>query len=588
MPDDPIPEWFEDHPRWLDQELQAIKAAGFDLHLDDQARAEGRIVLSGKVGAGRRRVPIRLEYPGGFPYFKPDIFGPPHLLGRHQNPYSGELCVWPSGEQEWDWREPAAGARLLQNALDLIRISAANPSSLRDEEERFPDPRNLYYPYHKGTHILIPSTMSGLPNGAYGQVTILGPAPRFPMRGIAKRLRVDAPHSDLIQAPAPWSQLFPGAGEIVGHWVKVPEPPPFFQSEDQFHRSIAEWIAQQHPHTEEVLRWSEKEFGWHGTRVRLLGAIFPDEKRWGGAPEDHWLFVLEWQETDPSQGKVVKTLLYRTEFHDESVRLERSPSLRGLAHANVALFGLGALGSTIAASLARAGVRHFLLLDHDRVELGNLVRHEADIGHLGLFKTDAMAQMLRRINPDVLITIVRGSFGMSRYSHNDLRHALKDFSLVISAFADDAANLVLNDLAGKLRIPQIYCWLGNGAWCGEVLRVIPGETACFECFCYRASDSESVEAQLRPTESSEPLIRPANCTSPTFTGTSFDIATLANAASRMAAQTLLRGTGDGYPDAPYHYANWQFRLADSSSLPSTEFATITPVDRCSTCHGGRW
>ena len=45
-----------------------------------------------------------------------------------------------------------------------------------------------------------------------------------------------------------------------------------------------------------------------------------------------------------------------------------------LQAAQVAIFGLGGLGSNVAMWLARLGVGHLLLYDFDRVELSNLNR----------------------------------------------------------------------------------------------------------------------------------------------------------------------------------------------------------------------
>ena len=48
--------------------------------------------------------------------------------------------------------------------------------------------------------------------------------------------------------------------------------------------------------------------------------------------------------------------------------------LAKLAEARVAIFGLGGVGSYAAEALVRAGVGHFLLVDHDAVSLSNLNR----------------------------------------------------------------------------------------------------------------------------------------------------------------------------------------------------------------------
>lgn len=74
-----------------------------------------------------------------------------------------------------------------------------------------------------------------------------------------------------------------------------------------------------------------------------------------------------------------------------------------LSHAAVAVAGLGGLGSHAAVMLARAGVGKLLLVDFDRVELSNLNRQAYSLTHLGQWKTRAMQQILREINPYLIL-----------------------------------------------------------------------------------------------------------------------------------------------------------------------------------------
>lgn len=70
-----------------------------------------------------------------------------------------------------------------------------------------------------------------------------------------------------------------------------------------------------------------------------------------------------------------------------------------LQESEVAVAGLGGLGSHIAVMLARSGVGRLHLVDFDRVDISNLNRQEYDIRHIGMLKTEAMAERLREINP---------------------------------------------------------------------------------------------------------------------------------------------------------------------------------------------
>ena len=70
-----------------------------------------------------------------------------------------------------------------------------------------------------------------------------------------------------------------------------------------------------------------------------------------------------------------------------------------LWRAQVAVAGLGGLGSNIAVSLARIGVGHLHLLDFDEVDLTNLNRQYYFLRHIGMKKTEALKEILLDINP---------------------------------------------------------------------------------------------------------------------------------------------------------------------------------------------
>ena len=70
-----------------------------------------------------------------------------------------------------------------------------------------------------------------------------------------------------------------------------------------------------------------------------------------------------------------------------------------LQAAQVAIFGLGGLGSNVAMWLARLGVGKLLLYDFDRVELSNLNRQYYFVEDVGEYKAVALLKHLRAVNP---------------------------------------------------------------------------------------------------------------------------------------------------------------------------------------------
>lgn len=72
-----------------------------------------------------------------------------------------------------------------------------------------------------------------------------------------------------------------------------------------------------------------------------------------------------------------------------------------LADVTVAIVGLGSLGSKLAVSLARTGVRRFILVDDDILVPGNLVRNELNWFDVGFSKVEAVRCELNRIAPGI-------------------------------------------------------------------------------------------------------------------------------------------------------------------------------------------
>ena len=106
----------------------------------------------------------------------------------------------------------------------------------------------------------------------------------------------------------------------------------------------------------------------------------------------------------------------------------------------VVLIGAGALGSVVADMLVRMGVRLLVVVDHDRYEAGNGVRHRLTLGEIGTLKALALAAQLNASNPSAR---VRG-YGVSLPSDvPDVVGALAEADLVIDCTASDT---LLEDL----------------------------------------------------------------------------------------------------------------------------------------------
>ncbi|MBE6182885.1 ThiF family adenylyltransferase [Heyndrickxia ginsengihumi] len=143
----------------------------------------------------------------------------------------------------------------------------------------------------------------------------------------------------------------------------------------------------------------------------------------------------------------------------------------------VTVVGLGALGSSSAEMLARAGVGRMNLVDRDYVELTNLHRQQLFTEKDVINKTPkavAAQRRLQEINSSVEIKSYIQDAGA-----NELEQLAKESDLLIDATDNFETRFMMNDAAVKYNIPLIYgaC---VGAY-GVTYTVIPGKTPCLNC-----------------------------------------------------------------------------------------------------------
>nr|WP_302596820.1 sulfur carrier protein ThiS adenylyltransferase ThiF [uncultured Cellulosilyticum sp.] len=106
--------------------------------------------------------------------------------------------------------------------------------------------------------------------------------------------------------------------------------------------------------------------------------------------------------------------------------------------ARVGIAGLGGLGSHIAVELARTGVGHLHLVDFDIVEPSNLNRQMYKICHLGMEKTEALAQEIKEINPYIKVTV-----DTQRVLEENVLAIFKEDEIVCEAFDNPEAKAML-------------------------------------------------------------------------------------------------------------------------------------------------
>lgn len=127
-----------------------------------------------------------------------------------------------------------------------------------------------------------------------------------------------------------------------------------------------------------------------------------------------------------------------------------------ISAASAAVCGLGGLGSNIAIALARAGIGRLHILDFDKVDISNLNRQQYFPEQLGMYKSDALCDTLRRIAPYCEIRK-----DCVRLTEENIPEQLGNEDIICEAFdkAEQKAMLVNCILE---RMPEKYLVAGSG------------------------------------------------------------------------------------------------------------------------------
>lgn len=127
-------------------------------------------------------------------------------------------------------------------------------------------------------------------------------------------------------------------------------------------------------------------------------------------------------------------------------------NLEKLFGAHVAVFGLGGVGGYIVEALARSGVGHLTLVDHDRIGLSNLNRQIiATLPDIGRLKTDVTAERIKSIAPEIEVEKLPLFF----LPENAKAFDFSKFDYIVDAVDTVSAKIALIECAAQANIPII-------------------------------------------------------------------------------------------------------------------------------------
>ena len=148
----------------------------------------------------------------------------------------------------------------------------------------------------------------------------------------------------------------------------------------------------------------------------------------------------------PTKEEWIKAL---TERHGKELQ-------QAFSSATVAICGLGGLGSNIAIALARAGVGRLILIDFDRVDITNLHRQQYKASQIGMYKTYALTDNLREINPYIELET-----HTEHIAEENAVTLLQGVDIICEAFDNAEAKAMLTDIVLS-ELPDKYLVAASG------------------------------------------------------------------------------------------------------------------------------
>ena len=143
-------------------------------------------------------------------------------------------------------------------------------------------------------------------------------------------------------------------------------------------------------------------------------------------------------------------------WHEDQIRT-RGRAETKLRESGVAIFGCGALGSSLSEILVRNGIQNVILVDPDRLEIGNLCRHTLSMTDLGVSKCKAVAERLHDISPNVNVHTFFNSLALLQDIDLEI---INDVQIVIDTTGEDEVIRFLG--SGKIRKDKVVASFSIG------------------------------------------------------------------------------------------------------------------------------
>ena len=212
----------------------------------------------------------------------------------------------------------------------------------------------------------------------------------------------------------------------------------------------------------------------------------------------------------------------------------------------VLIIGLGSFGSVIAVDLAKAAVGSFALMDFDKLERHNIVRHACFLKDVGRLKTDAVEELILGKNPYAHVD----KFPIDMNEHLDVvAEEIDKADIVICATDNNTSRFNLSKLL--VEHPKV-CLFGRAvtrAEGGDVFRYRPGGP-CYCCLIGNewfdsAAEEITDKASARANGRIAAYVSEEDADAMVQVGLASDIEPITNLMVKLALVELSKGTQSG-------------------------------------------
>jgi molybdopterin/thiamine biosynthesis adenylyltransferase len=589
--------WWSTWPGRAEHEYQCLDAARIRYDIDPAAEDAGILRLRISM-IGDEAVNLVATYPDLFPFFRPTVHHVGEDLGmtHHIAPFSGDLCLLGRRTDAWSPNDTLAWLLTEQLPKTLTagarRDDQADAEALDRLEEHQAEPFTEYYAFADGAAIMVDGAWEMPADDRRGRLAVgfrqIHPAVAGGTLGAVLRVENDN-QDELAVTDVAAPDWFPH--EVPARWVRLDEP---VRANDPKAILAAAETALESLGDRTAGKWGRVPF-YSDRKFQVLGVVFPEERA-HRASADGWVFLLRVQH-DPRQGQApskrrgakgfghfqppTETHLVRAGYAGRTDMAARVPELQGLAAKHVVVLGLGALGGTVAEHLARAGVGEVTLIDRDRLEPGNLVRHCASMAYAGWPKAAAVQDIVYAVSPHTTARSAQFFLGgprpetEPRFQQDFLLELIGPADLVVDCTAEKGVHRFLSWFCSRRQKDLLVVSASNGGWGGRTVRLLPRPgAACWMCVEHALDEDNSpLEMPAAPDDQ----VQPPGCADPTFTGTGFDLAEVALQTVRASVGMLQRDTDHGYPETGHDVHVLALRDSTGAAIPPVWTGHPLPV-----------